>query len=50
MRTDPAIPLEALDVIYSRRLLPVLGLEGGAETAVSSAAPIVGAAGITCVP
>ncbi|HYF21625.1 MAG TPA: cupin domain-containing protein [Ramlibacter sp.] len=47
VQTDPSIPQEALDVIYSRRLLPVLGLEGGAETAVSTAAPIVGAAGIT---
>jgi len=47
VQTDPSIPQEALDVIYSRKLLPVLGLEGGAETAVSTAAPIVGAAGIT---
>jgi mannose-6-phosphate isomerase-like protein (cupin superfamily) len=47
IQTDPSIPLDALDVIYSRKLLPVIGLEGGASTAVSTAAPIVGAAGIT---
>jgi len=47
IQCDPKIPQDALDVIYSRKLLPVVGLEAGAQTAVSSAAPIIGAAGIT---
>ncbi|HXE06034.1 MAG TPA: cupin domain-containing protein [Bryobacteraceae bacterium] len=47
IQCDASIPQEALDVIYSRKLLPVVGLEAGAQTAVSSAAPIIGAAGIT---
>jgi len=47
IQQDPSIPQQALDVIYSRRLLPVLGLEDNRETAVSTAAPITGAAGIT---
>lgn len=36
----------ALDIVYARKLLPVIGLESGA-TAVSAGAPIDGAAGIT---
>src|SRR5271170_5388666 len=47
IQNDPTIPQEALDIIYSRKLLPVVGLEAGTETAVSVATPIVGAAGIT---
>lgn len=39
-------PQKALDVVYARKLLPVIGLESGA-TAVSAGAPISGAAGIT---
>lgn len=41
------IPQEALDIIYSRRLLAVVGLGEGMATALASAAPIQGAGGIT---
>jgi uncharacterized RmlC-like cupin family protein len=47
IQCDASIPQDALDIIYSRKLLPVVGLEAGAQTAMSSAAPIIGAAGIT---
>lgn len=44
---DATIPQNALDLIYSRKLLPVIRRDG-AETAISdSAAPIEGAGGIT---
>jgi quercetin dioxygenase-like cupin family protein len=45
-QTDPSIPLAAKDVVYSRTLLSVIGLEGSA-TLVSAGAPILGAAGMT---
>jgi len=38
---------EAKDVIYSRELLSVIGLEGAADTPVNQGAPIQGAGGIT---
>lgn len=41
------IPQEAKDVIYSRELLSVIGLEGDAATPVNQGAPIQGAGGIT---
>jgi len=41
------IPQEAKDVIYSRELLSVIGLEGDADTPVNQGAPIQGAGGIT---
>lgn len=44
---EPKFRQEILDLIYARRLLPVVGLEGGANTPVSDAAPIQGAAGMT---
>ena len=47
IQTDPDIPQEALDLIYSRKLLPVIGLESNATTPVSESAPIRGAAGMT---
>ncbi len=47
IQTDPDIPQEALDLIYSRKLLPVIGLESNAATPVSEGAPIRGAAGMT---
>ena len=40
------IPLAARDVVYSRKLLSVIGLEG-AQTPINVGAPIVGAAGMT---
>jgi quercetin dioxygenase-like cupin family protein len=42
---NPSIPEKARDVVYSRRLLSVIGLE--ASTPINVAAPIVGAAGMT---
>ena len=40
------IPLAARDVVYSRKLLSVIGLEG-AQTPINAGAPIIGAAGMT---
>jgi quercetin dioxygenase-like cupin family protein len=40
------IPLAARDVVYSRKLLSVIGLEG-AQTPINVGAPIIGAAGMT---
>ena len=40
------IPLAARDVIYSRKLLSVIGLENN-STPINAGAPIVGAAGMT---
>ena len=40
------IPLAARDVVYSRKLLSVIGLEG-AQTPINVGAPISGAAGMT---
>ncbi len=47
VQRDPEIPQEAADVIYARKLLSVIGLEGGGETPINVGAPIVGAAGMT---
>ena len=47
IQQDGEIPLAATDLIYARKLLSVIGLESAAETPISSAAPIVGAAGMT---
>ena len=41
------IPQEAKDVIYSRELLSVIGLDDAADTPVNQGAPIQGAGGIT---
>lgn len=41
------IPLEAADIVWSRKLMPVVGLEDGTDSPINSAAPIKGAAGIT---
>ena len=41
------MPQEARDIIYSRVLLSVIGLEGDADTPVNQGAPILGAGGIT---
>ena len=40
------IPLAARDVVYSRKLLSVIGLDG-AQTPINVGAPIIGAAGMT---
>lgn len=44
---DPSVPLEALDLIYARELLPVIGLEHGGETPLVENTPINGAGGMT---
>lgn len=41
------IPLAARDVIYSRKLLSVIGLETNTDTPINAEAPIRGAAGMT---
>jgi quercetin dioxygenase-like cupin family protein len=43
---NPSIPEKARDVVYSRKLLSVIGLEN-ASTPINTGAPIVGAAGMT---
>ena len=43
---NPSIPEKARDVVYSRKLLSVIGLEG-AQTPINAGAPIIGAAGMT---
>jgi len=43
---DPSVPQSARDIIYARKLLPVIGREEG-DTAIASDAPISGAGGIT---
>ncbi|MCH2411205.1 cupin domain-containing protein [Myxococcota bacterium] len=46
IQQEAQAPLEVLDMIYSRELLPVIGLEEG-ESALTDAPPIRGAAGMT---
>ena len=41
------VPQAARDVVYARKLLSVIGLEGTAKTPINSAAPIIGAGGMT---
>ena len=47
MQMNPAIPQAARDVVYSRKLLSVIGLEQNAQTPINAGAPIRGAAGMT---
>jgi quercetin dioxygenase-like cupin family protein len=44
---NESIPEKARDVVYSRKLLSVIGLEEDAKTPINSGAPIRGAAGMT---
>ena len=44
---NASIPEKARDVIYSRKLLSVIGLEQNAQTPINAQAPIRGAAGMT---
>ena len=46
-QADPSVPQEAKDKVYARKLLPVIGLEGGVRTPIAENTPIVGAAGMT---
>ncbi len=41
------VPQAARDVVYARELLSVIGLDGHRKTAINTAAPIVGAGGMT---
>ena len=41
------IPVEAADIVWSRKLLSVIGLDEGLDTPINSSAPITGAGGIT---
>lgn len=41
------VPQAARDVVYARELLSVIGLDGDRKTAINTAAPIVGAGGMT---
>jgi mannose-6-phosphate isomerase-like protein (cupin superfamily) len=41
------VPQAARDVVYARELLSVIGLEGHRKTAINTAAPIIGAGGMT---
>lgn len=41
------LPQTAVDLIYSRKLLSVIGLESGTNTPINNAAPIKGAGGMT---
>ena len=47
IQQDPEIPQEAKDVVYARKLLSVIGLEGDANTPINNSSPITGAAGMT---
>jgi quercetin dioxygenase-like cupin family protein len=44
---NESIPEKARDVVYSRKLLSVIGLEENAQTPINAQAPIRGAAGMT---
>lgn len=46
VQDNPNIPLEAKDVVYSRKIYSVIGLEG-VSTPVNEGAPIQGAGGMT---
>ena len=41
------MPQEAADIVWSRRLMSVIGLDEGLDTPINAAAPITGAGGIT---
>ena len=47
IQQDAAVPQGARDVVYARKLLSVIGLDGSAKTPINSAAPITSAGGMT---
>ena len=47
IQQNAAVPEAARDVVYARKLLSVIGLDGNSKTPINSAAPIAGAAGLT---
>lgn len=44
---DTRFPVNALDVVYARELLPVVGLEDASPTGITDDSPIHGAGGMT---
>lgn len=45
---DASVPLEAADIVWSRKLMPVIALESKSATPINDeSAPIIGAAGMT---
>lgn len=46
-QANPNIPQEAADIVWSRKLLSVIGLDEGLDTPINSSALIKGAGGIT---
>jgi quercetin dioxygenase-like cupin family protein len=46
IQSDAYASTEALDIIYARKLLPVIGLADGASSPINEAAPISGAGGV----
>ena len=44
---NTGIPVEAADIVWSRKLLSVIGLDEGLDTPINASAPIRGAGGIT---
>ncbi|MFJ4347626.1 cupin domain-containing protein [Pseudomonas sp. NPDC089401] len=47
IQKDSSIPLPAKDLIYSRKLMSVIGLDQESKTPINANAPVVGAGGIT---
>ena len=47
MQEEREVPVEAADLVWARKLLSVISLEGDQETPINSSAPIKGAGGIT---
>jgi len=47
IQQDPDIPREAIDLVYARKLLSVIGLDDMTDTPINNSAPIVGAGGMT---
>jgi len=47
VQSAQGVPQAARDVVYARELLSVIGLDGHRKTAINTAAPIVGAGGMT---
>ncbi len=44
---NTGIPVEAADIVWSRKLMSVIGLDEGLDTPINASAPITGAGGIT---
>ena len=44
---NTGIPVQAADIVWARKLLSVIGLDGEIDTPINASAPITGAGGIT---